>query len=63
MEQNQEQLNKIARLSLRRDVLYQWYVEKNTRGFHKEFTFEQLKEMILHAEAELEAATRELLDQ
>lgn len=38
----------------RRDTLYQWYTEKQTKGFHKEYTFEWLKSQILNVENAIE---------
>lgn len=40
------QRDRIIECNERLKVLYQWYNEKSTKGWHKEFSFEWLKQQI-----------------
>jgi len=49
-----ESRSKFTMLLNRRDQLYKWYQEKQTKGFHKEYSFEWLKSQILRVENEID---------
>lgn len=50
-----EQRTKYTMLLQRRDQLYKWYQEKQSKGFHKEYSFEWLKNQILRVENDIDS--------